>query len=133
MPGKSDPISVVCNDSNWMTVNCNFAEKKLKNFKSIWTKSRRKQATDSIQNSSRKPSHQVKGNWEAVSLGWVQLGRQIASAKINLKLSKAEQAWASEVLKSSRNQKQKAKNKQIWLSLYKQQQQRRSRRRFSAT
>ena len=35
-----------------------------KNFKSIWTKIRRKQAIDSIQNSSGKPNHQAKDNWE---------------------------------------------------------------------
>ena len=33
-----------------------------KYFKSIWKKSRRKQAMDSIQNSSRKPNHWAKGN-----------------------------------------------------------------------
>ena len=36
-----------------------------KNFKIIWTKSRQKQATDSIQNSWGKPIRQAKGNWEA--------------------------------------------------------------------
>ena len=39
-----------------------------KNSKRFWTKIRLKQATDSIQNSSGKPNHQAKGNWETKSL-----------------------------------------------------------------
>ena len=35
-----------------------------KNSKSIWTKIRRKQTIDSIQNSSGKSNHQAKGHWE---------------------------------------------------------------------
>ena len=35
-----------------------------KNFKSIGTKIHRKQAIDSIQNSSGKPNRQAKDNWE---------------------------------------------------------------------
>ena len=54
-----------------------------KNFKSIWTKIRWKQALDSIQNSSGKPNpnRQAKDNWEIELPDKGQLGSQITGQK----------------------------------------------------
>ena len=48
-----------------------------KNAKWIWKIIRRKQAIDSIQNSSGKPNHQAKDNWEIKLPDKGQLLKQI--------------------------------------------------------
>ena len=66
----------------------------VKNFKSIWTKIRRKQAIDSIQNSSGKINRQAKGNWEIKLLDKGQLFNRLQCSGLGQSLSKAEQGLA---------------------------------------